>query len=400
MTARKLPVSDQTAKIIGVVFFTFIAFLCVGLPLAVLPGFVLNDLGYGTVMAGIVISLQYLVTLISRPFTGMLIDRIGPRHAVIYGLIAAIACGLLTLAATSLYGVSSELSLALLLAGRAALGVCQALIGTGATTWGIGRVGADNTAQVISLNGIASYGAIAVGAPLGVLMVSSLGLWSIGVFIALLGAGSLWLALGMPGIPAIAGKRLPFHHVFLSIAPNGLALALGSIGYGTLATFITLHYASLGWEHAAYCLTTFGLAFVLARLLFAGSIERRGGYRVASACLSIESLGLLLLWLAPHPALALCGAALAGFGLSLVYPALGVEAIANIPASSRSSALGAYALFFDLALGIAGPLMGAVASAYSYAAVFFAAALLALLGLGLSLLLLRRSKAAQTANSE
>jgi MFS family permease len=395
MSAHQRQTSAQTGKIIAVVFFTFIAFFCIGLPLAVLPGFVLNELGQGTVLAGMVISLQYLVTLVSRPFTGMLIDRIGPKRAVIYGLLGAIVSGLLTLAATSLHAVAGELSLALLLAGRAALGVCQALIGTGATTWGIGRAGADHTAQVISLNGIASYGAIAIGAPLGVLMVASLGLWSIGSCIALLGAVSLWLAYGMPGIAAIPGKRLPFHHVFLHIAPNGLALALGSIGYGTLASFITLYYASLGWEHAAYCLTSFGCAFVIARLLFSGSIEKRGGYRVASACLCVETLGLLLLWLAPHPVLALCGAALTGFGLSLVYPALGVEAIANIPASSRSSALGAYALFFDLALGIAGPLMGVLAATYSYATVFFAAALLSLAGLALSLVLLRKERPPQ-----
>lgn len=389
MTASKPPVPGHTARILAVVSFTFIGFLCVGLPLAVLPGFVLNELGYGSVMAGLVISLQYLVTLVSRPVTGMLIDRIGPKRAVVYGLAGAAGSGVLTLGATSLHGLSSEVGLGLLLAGRVALGVSQALIGTGSITWGIGRVGAENTARVISWNGIASYGAIAVGAPLGVLMAASLGLWSIGFAITLLSFGAFWVARGKPAIPIIQGKRLPFHNVFLTIAPNGVALALGSIGFGTLATFVTLYYASLGWEHAAYCLSAFGVAFIAARLLFAGAIERRGGYRVAIICLAIESLGLLLLWLAPIPALALCGAALTGFGLSLVYPALGVEAIGNIPAASRSSALGAYALFFDLALGIAGPLMGLIASAYDYGAVFLASGLLSLLGLGLTVLLLR-----------
>ncbi|MBV7565208.1 MFS transporter [Pseudomonas sp. sia0905] len=392
MTARKPQTPGQTARILAVVFFTFIGFLCVGLPLAVLPGFVLNDLGYGSVMAGLVISLQYLVTLISRPVTGMLIDRIGPKRAVVYGLGGTLGSGVLTLAATSLHEASGAIGLGLLLAGRVALGISQALIGTGSITWGIGRVGAENTARVISWNGIASYGAIAIGAPLGVLMASTMGLWSIGAAITLLSLGALWVARDKPAIPVIQGKRLPFHNVFLAIAPNGLALALGSIGFGTLATFVTLYYASLGWEHAAYCLTAFGLAFIAARLLFAGAIERRGGYRVATICLAIETLGLLLLWISPIPALALCGAALTGFGLSLVYPALGVEAIGNIPAASRSSALGAYALFFDLALGVAGPLMGLIATAYDYGAVFLASGLLSLLGLGLSLLLLRRAE--------
>ncbi|MNQ54880.1 major facilitator superfamily transporter [compost metagenome] len=72
------------------------------------------------------------------------------------------------------------------------------------------------------------------------------------------------------------------------------------------------------------------------------------------------------------------GAALTGFGLSLVYPALDVEAVTRIPAASRSSAL-----------GIAGPLMGAIASLAGFAAIFLVAALMALTGMLLSLWLLR-----------
>ena len=132
--------------------------------------------------------------------------------------------------------------------------------------------------------------------------------------------------------------------------------------------------------------------FVGARLLFSGCINRFGGFNVAVACLLLESVGLFLLWQAPSPAFALLGSALTGAGLSLVYPALGVEAVLRIPASSRSSALGAYALFFDLALGIAGPLMGAIAAQAGYAAIFLVAALLAIAGFAVCLWLLRHTR--------
>ncbi|MNY83064.1 major facilitator superfamily transporter [compost metagenome] len=48
-------------------------------------------------------------------------------------------------------------------------------------------------------------------------------------------------------------------------------------------------------------------------------------------------------------------------------------------------------MFFDLALAIAGPLMGAVALNFGYSWIFFSAALLSVTGLGLTLLLKRRS---------
>jgi predicted MFS family arabinose efflux permease len=54
--------------------------------------------------------------------------------------------------------------------------------------------------------------------------------------------------------------------------------------------------------------------------------------------------------------------------------------------------LGAYAVFFDMALAIAGPVMGAVAVHLGYASIFCVAALLALAGVGLTLLLARRSR--------
>ncbi|KEA40987.1 hypothetical protein CR64_19095, partial [Pseudomonas aeruginosa] len=53
---------NVTLQIVSVVMFTFIGYLTIGIPLAVLPGYVHDDLGYGSVLAGLVISVQYLAT--------------------------------------------------------------------------------------------------------------------------------------------------------------------------------------------------------------------------------------------------------------------------------------------------------------------------------------------------
>jgi sugar phosphate permease len=100
----------------------------------------------------------------------------------------------------------------------------------------------------------------------------------------------------------------------------------------------------------------------------------------------------LLLWLAPTPGLALAGAALTGFGFSLVFPALGVEAVNLVPAASRGAAVGAYSLFIDLSLGITGPVAGAIAAGFGFASIFLFAALAALSGLGLSIYLYKQAQ--------
>ncbi|MBM1184005.1 MFS transporter [Pseudomonas lundensis] len=380
-----------TLQVVSIVLFTFIGYLNIGIPLAVLPGYVHNHLGYGTIIAGLVISVQYLATLLSRPYASRIIDNLGSKRAVMYGLAGCGLSGVFMLVSSWLSAMPA-LSLASLLIGRLVLGSAESLVGSGSIGWGIGRVGAQNTAKVISWNGIASYGAIAVGAPLGVKMVDHWGMWSMGASIIALAALGLLLAWPKLAAPIVSGVRLPFLHVLGRVLPHGTGLALGSIGFGTIATFITLYYAAQHWENAVLCLSLFGASFIGARLLFGNMINRLGGFRVAIACLSVETVGLLMLWLAPNPQLALAGAALSGFGFSLVFPALGVEAVNLVPASSRGAAVGAYSLFIDLSLGITGPLVGAVAAGFGFASIFLFAALAAFSGLMLSLYLYRQAR--------
>ena len=381
-----------TLQVMSIVLFTFIGYLNIGIALAVLPGYVHNHLGYGTVIAGLVISVQYLATLLSRPYASRIIDNLGSKRAVMYGLAGCGLSGVFMLLSSWLSAMPA-LSLASLLLGRLVLGSAESLVGSGSIGWGIGRVGANNTAKVISWNGIASYGAIAIGAPLGVLMVNHWGMWSMGASIIALAVLGLLLAWPKLAAPIVSGVRLPFLHVLGRVLPHGTGLALGSIGFGTIATFITLYYATQQWENAVLCLSLFGASFIGARLLFGNLINRIGGFRVAIACLSVETVGLLLLWLAPNPQLALAGAALSGFGFSLVFPALGVEAVNLVPASSRGAAVGAYSLFIDLSLGITGPLVGAVAAGFGFASIFLFAALAAFSGLMLSVYLYRQARA-------
>jgi len=378
-----------TLQIVSIVFYTFVAFLCIGLPIAVMPGYVHNQLGFSAVVAGLVIGSQYLATLLSRPVAGRICDTIGTKRAIVYGLSGIALSGVLTVVAILLESYA-QASLIILVIARLILGGSQGLIGVGTISWCIGQVGSEHTARSISWNGIASYGAIAIGAPLGVLMVDALGFVSLGLVLTALAAGALLLIRNKPPVPVVRGERMAFWSVFGRVAPYGLSLTLSSIGYGTLTTFITLYYVNRGWEGAAWCLTVFGICFIAARLFFINAITRFGGFRSAITCMSVETIGLVLLWLSPSTTVALIGAGLTGFGLSLVYPAIGVEAIRQVPNSSRGAGLGAYAVFFDLALAIAGPLMGAIALGMGYGWIFFFAALLSLLALALTLLLSRR----------
>ncbi|QET05985.1 MULTISPECIES: MFS transporter [Cupriavidus] len=382
--AHDYPGDDRVLRrILSVVAFNFVAYLAVGLPLAVIPGFVHDHLGYSAVVAGLSISIQYLATLLSRPWAGTLCDVQGPKRSVLTGLALCVASGALTLAA-ALCGGTAWLGLTVLFAARLVLGAGESLVTTGTIAWGIGSAGSRHTGKVISWNGMTTYGALAAGAPLGVVLADFGGLASIGAVTVLITAIALLLARRKSPSAIVKGERLPFRRVFRAMTPFGFCLALGSVGFGSITAFITLYYGSRGWDHAAFALTSLGTCFILSRLLLADSINRFGGYTVAIASFAVEAAGLAMLWLAQSPWQALAGAAVTGFGFSLVFPSLGMEAVKRVPQTNRGSALGAYSLFLDFALGLTGPLAGLVVKHAGYAPVYLCASLCAIAALVMS----------------
>jgi predicted MFS family arabinose efflux permease len=117
------------------------------------------------------------------------------------------------------------------------------------------------------------------------------------------------------------------------------------------------------------------------------TVNHYGGFPVALACLSVESLGMFLLWQAHSPWMALVGSSFAGFGFSLVFPALGVEAVKRVTENNRGSALGVYTAFSDVSFFLTGPIAGAVIGAYGYASVFLFGLICVLTALGIVIVL-------------
>lgn len=388
---RHAPAIDaDSLRIAGYTVFTFVVYLAIGLPLAILPEYVHLRMGYSAALAGLVVSIQYIATFLSRPWAGRISDHAGAKIAVERGMAACTASGVLLLGAAALHRTPAWLSLTLLLLSRLLLGVGESLGSTGATLWGITAVGQEHTAKVIAYNGVCTYGALALGAPLGVVMEEKWGLVSVGwVTVAICAASVVFAAMKKP-VPPVHGEHLPFRDVLGRVMPHGMGLALGGVGYSVLATFVTLYYASRHWDGAALCLTAFGAAFIVARLVFIRTIAHFGGFAVAIVCLIVESAGVLLLWLSGSATMATIGAALAGFGYSLVFPALGVEAVKHVPARSQGTALGVYTVFADVSFFLVGPGAGAVIGMFGYRSVFLFALLCVGAALGLVLVLASR----------
>ena len=388
------PSAAQSPVVLRILPFALIivcGYLPIGIPLAALPLEVHGRLGFGTLTVGIVIGVQSLVTLFTRPLAGMLCDRAGAKVAVLTGAGISIV-------ASAIYFVSTVLALgapgalALLLAARVISGLAESLIMTGSLSWAIGTVGPQHTGKVMVWVGIGMYAAIAAGAPLGITLMKYQS--AFGGFAAASVAMIVFSLLTVPAAAYVApvapqgGERLAFLKVVGRIFPSGMGLALATFGFGAIGAFAALDFQNRGWPGAGFVLASFGVAYIATRLAFGDWPDRFGGARVAAWSLLVEAGGLAMLWLAPMPALAFAGAILTGTGNALVFPSFGVEAVKRVPPASRGAALGAYVAFFDVGFGLGGPINGFFAGALGYPSVFAVSAL----GAAIAIIATRRAR--------
>ncbi|ARU06796.1 arabinose transporter [Comamonas serinivorans] len=367
------PVVNVFLTLLPITLAVFVSFLTIGLPLPVLPLQVSGTLGMSPLVVGVVIGAQFAAALLSRSWAGNLSDTRGAKRAVITGLLFASASGVAYQA--SLAFASPVASVWMLLLGRVLLGCGESLIVTGSLSWGIGLVGPHNAGKVMAWNGMAMYGAYAAGAPLGIAVQGAHGFAGISVAAVVLPLLALTCMANVRAVAPTAVRRTPFYKVLGMVWRPGLGLALCSVGFGVITAFIALLFAARDWGNASLAFTVFGLAFIAARILFGHLPDKLGGARVALICVVIEALGQLLIWGAQSPAVAYAGAALTGFGYSLAFPGFGVEAVRRAPPQSRGLAMGAYVAFLDMALGITGPVLGALAGARGIEAVYLAGAI-------------------------
>src|SRR6266568_616336 len=371
------PQSHSITALLPIMGVVFVAFLVIGLALPVLPLHVHLGLGLSTFVVGLVTGSQFAASLVSRVWSGHYADRRGAKRAVVVGLLTAVAAGLLYLLSLTFVG-TPWLSVTILLFGRALLGGAESFVITGAVSWGLALAGPQNAGRVIAWVGMSMFAALAFGAPIGTT------LYAIGGFIAVAAATilipliTMLLVTPLSTVPAPRGAQAGLIKVLGAVWLPGFGSALSSVGLGAMIAFSSLLSAERGWSPLWLTFSAFAIALVAARLFLGHTPDKLGGAKVALVCVFIEAAGLALIWFASNPVLAAAGAALTGFGYSLVYPGLGVEAVRRAPPRSRGLAMGAYTACLDVALGFGSPALGLVAGWTGLGSVFLVGAILAL----------------------
>ena len=339
----------------GIFAVTFCGLLAVGAVLPVLPRYVDGPLGGGNIAVGIVIGSYAATGLLLRPVAGRFADHRGRKPTVLVGSLLVAVAGFLYLLPLGIAG---------LIGARLVLGAGEGTVFTAGSAWIVDLAPEDRRGRVIGLYGLAVWSGLSVGPLVGELLLHASG-YRPGLDLRRRDAAGR-------GGDRHPGPRPLRPHPSLEEPNNplisreavrpGTALALGSIGYATVAAFVVLHLDARGVGHGAAVFGAFATMVVLTRLLAGDLPDRVGPTRVATAAALAEAVGLVTIGIAHSLPVALAGALAMGTAFSLLYPSLSLIVVERVPETRRGAALGTFTAFFDAGVGLGAPLAGIAAS--------------------------------------
>jgi MFS family permease len=315
------------------------------------------------VEVGIVTGSFALTGLACRPLAGHLADRRGRKRVVVGGAVLTAIAGALYFVPAGVPG---------LIIARLFLGAGEGAVYTAGSAWVVDLAPAGRRARIIGLYGLAIWGGLTLGPPIGELILRAFSFDAVWAFAAAAPLLGMVIALRIPeAFHPHDNAEFERHLISHEALRPGLGLSLAIVGYAAVAAFIVLHLDHQGIGHGAEVFTAFA-ATVVATRVFAGSLpDRIGPLRCAAAAGVIEAAGLVAVGAAEGIVVALAGAVAMGAAFSLLFPSLALVVLNRVPEERRGVAMGTFTAFFDLGMGIGSPLAGAAAAIGGYEAAFW-----------------------------
>ncbi|MFF1444358.1 MFS transporter [Streptomyces sp. NPDC058295] len=354
---------------------TGIGYLPFALTIPILPGHVTDRLHGGPADVGAVVSSYAVTSLLSRPVSGALMNRLGTRALSIGGAVltalATVCC--------PLAGSIGQLVLLRLVVG-VGMGVMQAATGV----WPVQLVAKDRQNWALGLGGTVNYLALGLGAPLGTLLAGWTGTAETFVIAGLVTLIVIPIAAYVPEVripPKTEKADVDRRQALLGTVLPSVALVFTAFGFAAVASFAVAKFDALGVAGGAAVVTAYSLTVVVLRI--AGTWIRWEVTRPVElvALFVVEAVGIALVGLSHTLAMGVVGGVLTGVGMWQIYPALGVFVVRSVSERGRAMALSVFGACFTVGVAIGSGSLGLIAQAAGYRTMFLVCAACILLGL-------------------
>lgn len=344
-----------------------------GVAVYTLPVFATGPVGAGEAGAGLAFGAFALSALLLRPWAGRLADTRGRRPLLVGGaLLCALGMALTVPVA----------HLTTLVAARLLLGVAEAAFFVAVFAALADIAPPSRLGEALSYNSLGLYLGLAIGPPLGEMVVERSGFaaaWLTAAVLALAAAGTA-LLLGETSPPRGDAPAAPTSLVHWPSVPVALGFLASIVAMGGYLAFAALRAADVGMANPSLPLFLYGSTVVICRVVFARVPDRVPPLPLGAAALVLISLGLVVMTVNASAAGLLVGTVLLATGVAFSTPAFFTAVFARAPADERGAASGTASMAIDLGLGVGPILLGFVAGATGLGWAFATAAAVALTG--------------------
>lgn len=367
----------QTGRLFTVEFWTLMAgaslfYMGMGMVNALLPRFVVEELGRSEAVAGTVMGSMAISALATRFWFGRFGDRRGARLLLVVGAAIGGAAMFILWCVPTIGGAFSA---------RLVLGAGNAAVVTATTMLALQIAPESRQGQAASWSLIAFHvgaGIGPVGADYLLAQLSFVDIW-LGVSIASLVAAAIARALPFrPGSPSASDAPLLHPR---AIGP-GIVTLLGVFGFNGFMMFVPLYGPTVGLPEVGLVFTVSSVTIISIRVFLGRVPDRIGPARSGTLALGTTVLAAVLIASWPSPAGVFIGASLLACGLSLQSPSFIPLAVAGVPMSQRGGAMATYTAFFDVANAIIGPVFGLIVARMGYEPAFLVSGAMALIAIG------------------
>lgn len=325
----------------------------------------LVDIGSDLSVAGTIVGLFSITSLVMRPVTGYASDNYNKRMILIVGMFVV---------AVAIFGYVNTAQLPVIVVLRILHGVAFALISTAVVSLASEFIPKSRLNEGIGYLGLAQIIPSAVGPGVGAWIMNQYGIrWS---FIV----ASLFSLLGMVLMVLFRYQYTPRKTKFafkldqvlcLDAANHAAISGLYSFSNGVISSFIVLFALTKGIADVSVYFTVCAVFLFAVRPMIARIVDKVDMKYIVYPGLCLSLISMILLANADTLAMILLSAVIRSIAQGAVQPVLQAECIRCAGEGKSGVATSTYYLACDVGQGVGPMVAGFIAGAMGYASVFY-----------------------------
>ncbi|WP_432355634.1 MFS transporter [Sporosarcina sp. A2] len=384
-----------TKDFIFISIINFFLMIVMYMLMVTIAPFAVEEYGASASMAGLVSGIFIIGTLSARIGTGRVIESIGSRRILLFGMIISVI-------AVALYFIAHSLPILLIVRFIHGIGLGIASTATGTMIAQI--IPASRRGEGIGYFSLSTVLATAIGPFFGIYLSQHVEFTWIFIFSLALGLVGLAMFFFVDKRPEEAPQEIVevkdtpkglANYIEKSALPIAAVILLAGIGYSGVLSFLSFYAKEANLVDAAsFFFLIYAVAILISRPFSGKLLDRKGGTFVVVPSLVLFAGGLLLLSQTHTGFILLIAGAIIGLGFGNFQSCAQAIALIGVPIKRIGIATSTFYIFLDFGFGFGPYFLGNVATAYGYRDLYMILAGLVVVALVLYLLISRKKQPA------